>query len=63
MADVAGPQQAPTVLLMHGGGQTRHAWQGTALALAGTGKAHAESLIAALRLAKDMACHNTGIVA
>ncbi len=36
---------------------------GTALALAGTGKAHAESLIAALRLAKDMACHNTGIVA
>lgn len=37
MADVAGPQQAPTVLLMHGGGQTRHAWQGTVLALARAG--------------------------
>lgn len=37
MADVAGPQQAPTVLLMHGGGQTRHAWHGTALALARAG--------------------------
>lgn len=37
VADVAGRQQAPTVLLMHGGGQTRHAWQGTVLALARAG--------------------------
>lgn len=36
---------------------------GTALALAGTGKAHAESLIAALRLAKDMTGHSMGLAA
>lgn len=37
VADVAGPEAAPTVLLLHGGGQTRHAWGGTALALARAG--------------------------
>ena len=34
VADIAGPSDAPTVLLLHGGGQTRHAWGGTALAMA-----------------------------
>ena len=29
-ADVHGPAGAPAVLLLHGGGQTRHAWGGTA---------------------------------
>lgn len=28
VADVGGPEGAPTVLLMHGGGQTRHSWSG-----------------------------------
>lgn len=28
VADVGGPDGAPTVLLMHGGGQTRHSWSG-----------------------------------
>jgi len=37
VADVGGPLSAPTVLLLHGGGQTRHAWGGTALALARAG--------------------------
>jgi len=37
IADVAGPEDAPTVLLLHGGGQTRHAWGGTAKALARAG--------------------------
>lgn len=27
-ADIAGPAAAPTVILMHGGGQTRHSWHG-----------------------------------
>lgn len=36
-ADVSGPEQAATVLLLHGGGQTRHSWERAhqALALAG----------------------------
>lgn len=37
VADIAGPSHAPTVLLLHGGGQTRHAWGGTALAMAKAG--------------------------
>ena len=37
VADIAGPSHAPTVLLLHGGGQTRHAWGGTALAMAQAG--------------------------
>jgi pimeloyl-ACP methyl ester carboxylesterase len=37
VADIAGPSRAPTVLLLHGGGQTRHAWGGTALAMAKAG--------------------------
>jgi pimeloyl-ACP methyl ester carboxylesterase len=37
VADIAGPADAPTVLLLHGGGQTRHAWGGTAKALARAG--------------------------
>ena len=28
-ADVGGPEDGPTVLLLHGGGQTRHSWSGT----------------------------------
>ena len=29
VADVAGPEDAPAVILMHGGGQTRHSWSAT----------------------------------
>jgi len=36
-ADVAGDSADPTVLLFHGGGQTRHSWGGTLRALAGRG--------------------------
>ncbi|MGH6614582.1 alpha/beta fold hydrolase [Sphingomonas sp.] len=32
-----GPGTAPLVLLLHGGGQTRHAWSGTAARLTGAG--------------------------
>lgn len=28
-ADVGGPESGPTVVLLHGGGQTRHSWAGT----------------------------------
>ena len=36
-ADVAGPVGAPTVILGHGGGQTRHSWDKCELQLAQTG--------------------------
>lgn len=29
VADIGGPEGAPAVVLMHGGGQTRHSWAGT----------------------------------
>lgn len=28
-ADIGGPEDGPTVVLLHGGGQTRHSWHGT----------------------------------
>src|SRR4051794_26825172 len=37
VAEALGPESAPTVLLLHGGGQTRHSWGGTAAALAARG--------------------------
>ncbi len=36
-ADAFGEPRAPTVLLLHGGGQTRHAWDATAKSLADAG--------------------------
>lgn len=36
-ADVAGPEGAPTVILGHGGGQTRHSWDKCELQLAAQG--------------------------
>jgi len=36
-ADVRGPADGPPVLLLHGGGQTRHAWSNTATELANEG--------------------------
>jgi pimeloyl-ACP methyl ester carboxylesterase len=37
VGDVGGAQSAPTVVLMHGGGQTRHSWARTMRALLGSG--------------------------
>jgi pimeloyl-ACP methyl ester carboxylesterase len=37
-ADARGDSHAPAVLFLHGGGQTRHAWGGTAAALARDGR-------------------------
>jgi pimeloyl-ACP methyl ester carboxylesterase len=37
VGDAWGPRDAAPVLLLHGGGQTRHAWAGTAVALARRG--------------------------
>ena len=42
-ADVGGPTNGPTVVLLHGGGQTRHSWHGTWKVLADAGW-HAVSL-------------------
>lgn len=36
-ADVAGPVGAPNVVLLHGGGQTRHSWSNAVTALASAG--------------------------
>jgi pimeloyl-ACP methyl ester carboxylesterase len=36
-ADVGGPEDGPTVVLLHGGGQTRHSWAGTWRLLADDG--------------------------
>lgn len=36
-ADIGGPEGAPLVVLMHGGGQTRHSWAKAMQALAGAG--------------------------
>ncbi len=36
-ADIAGPRDAPTVILGHGGGQTRHSWSKAELQLAEAG--------------------------
>ncbi|MES2095657.1 MAG: alpha/beta fold hydrolase [Pseudomonadota bacterium] len=33
VGEVGGPEEAPTVVLMHGGGQTRHSWSGAMRAL------------------------------
>src|SRR5262245_48550913 len=43
IGDAYGDPASPPVLLLHGGGQTRHAWGGTAAALAAAGR-HAISL-------------------
>lgn len=37
VADAYGPQDGPAVLLLHGGGQTRHAWGATAARLGAAG--------------------------
>lgn len=37
VADVGGPADAPTIILMHGGGQTRHSWSGATRALIARG--------------------------
>lgn len=37
VGDVGGPEGAPLVLLMHGGGQTRHSWSGAMHALVSAG--------------------------
>lgn len=37
VADIGGPEGAPTVVLMHGGGQTRHSWSGAMRALIARG--------------------------
>jgi pimeloyl-ACP methyl ester carboxylesterase len=37
VADAAGDPQAPAVVLLHGGGQTRHSWDGALRALVGRG--------------------------
>lgn len=37
VGDVGGPEDAPLVLLMHGGGQTRHSWAGAMRSLVGAG--------------------------
>ena len=36
-ADVDGPEDGPSIVLLHGGGQTRHSWSGTWRLLAESG--------------------------
>jgi alpha-beta hydrolase superfamily lysophospholipase len=36
-ADIGGPEDTATVLLAHGGGQTRHSWSGAMTALVNKG--------------------------
>ncbi|QXC61113.1 alpha/beta hydrolase [Aquihabitans sp. G128] len=43
VGDAEGPEGGPPVLLLHGGGQTRHSWSGTLTTLANQGR-HAISL-------------------
>ena len=44
-ADVDGPLDGPPVILLHGGGQTRHSWSGTWRALVADGwRAHSVDL-------------------
>ncbi len=35
--EIEGPADAPAIILLHGGGQTRHAWKGSSAYLAGLG--------------------------
>jgi pimeloyl-ACP methyl ester carboxylesterase len=37
VADVGGPENAPAIVMLHGGGQTRHSWSGAATALVDEG--------------------------
>ncbi len=37
VGDVGGPERGPVVMLLHGGGQNRHAWKGSGAALAAHG--------------------------
>ncbi|MEX1148268.1 MAG: alpha/beta fold hydrolase, partial [Sphingomonadales bacterium] len=37
VGDVGGPPEGPAVVLMHGGGQTRHSWSGAMTALIDAG--------------------------
>ncbi len=57
VANHAGPQDGPPVLLLHGGGQTRHAWEKTARRLADAGY---RAIYPDLRGHGDSAWHEEG---